>query len=535
MSTALLDAALAYASRGWAVFPLKKDKKPLTDHGFKDATTDAEQVKSWWTEHPYANVGLPTGIAFDVVDIEAEHIERFEAMCTEHGVDLEDFPRARSGRGGLHIYVAPTGLGSPIPGLGDLKGKGGYVVAPPSSLVLGKAYQWIKEPDGTFPPCPAFLLKLVGGPRHDKGRFTVSLRGQEIESAPAEPVDQRQRYTADSPCVICGGHQDGVHGPGHEPGMHCWGFRSDDGRYAVCTRVEPAGGLELNQNTQGYHHLLVGDCGCGYVHGVPEDDFKPTAGLSSNVQIASLELNYGLLVMSGPELLAGAAQLHDLPFLPLLSIDGYFVKSWSHLVSGYPRVGKTDLLLACCRQWLRMGERVLYITEEPVTIWQHRLKMWSGDWTNLQVAFGLGADPALLRKLAREGAATLVVVDALRNLLRLNDEKDNSEIARVVNPWVADARDTKKTLVLAHHQRKGGGEHGEGISGGHALMGAFDIPKRFCGTRAMARTGGWSGPTRVSSRPRKASTRRSPTASSSMSAIRRRSHWSRSPTKRSLC
>jgi DNA repair protein RadA/Sms len=123
-----------------------------------------------------------------------------------------------------------------------------------------------------------------------------------------------------------------------------------------------------------------------------------------------------------------------------------------------------------------MGERVLYITEEPVTIWQHRLKMWSGDWTNLQVAFGLGADPEVLRKLAREGTATLVVVDALRNLLRLKDEKDNSEIARVVNPWVADARTADKTLFVAHHQRKGGGEHGEGISGGHALMGAFDIP-----------------------------------------------------------
>lgn len=432
-----------------------------------------------WTEHPYANIGLPTGIAFDVVDIEAQNVERFEALCREHGVNLDDFPRARSGRGGLHLYVAPTGFGSPITGLGDLKGSSGYVVAPPSSLILGRAYQWIKEPDGTFPPCPPFLLQLLAGRRRAEGRFSVGLNGQTFESAPPEPVDQRQRYTADSPCPICGGHQDGRHGPGEGAGMHCWGFVSNDGKYAVCTRVETAGALELNPNTQGYHHLLVGGCGCGEVHGDPEDEFKPTVGLSSNVQTASLEPNYGLLVMSGPELLAGAAHLHDLhdlPFLPLLSIDGYFVKGWSHLVSGYPRVGKTDLLLACCRQWLRMGERVLYITEEPVTIWQHRLKMWSGDWTNLQVAFGLGADPTLLRKLAREGAATLVVVDALRNLLGLKDEKDNSEIARVVNPWVADSRAVEKTLFVAHHQRKGGGEHGEGISGGHALMGAFDIP-----------------------------------------------------------
>jgi hypothetical protein len=479
MSTLLLDAALDYANRGWPVFPLSREKKPKTSHGFKDASTDQEQVKEWWRDAPYSNIGCPTGITFDVIDIEAANVERFEALCKEHGVNLSDFPRAKSGRGGLHVYVARTGFGCPIPGLGDLKGRGGYALAPPSRLALklgGGSYEWIKEPNGVFPPCPEFVLQLIASQQRERQPFTVEASGRKFESEPLAPVEQEQRFTADSPCPICGGHKDGTHGPGEGAGVHCWGFVSDDGKYAVCTRAEPAGELELNPNTQGYHHLLVGDCGCGQVHGVAEDEFKPTAGLSSNVQTASLEPNYGLLVLSGPELLAGASHLLDLPFLPLLSIDGYFVKGWSHLVSGYPRVGKTDLLLACCRQWLRMGERVLYITEEPVTIWQHRLKMWSGDWTNLQVAFGLGADPALLRKLAREGAATVVVLDALRNLLRLKDEKDNSEIARVVNPWVADARAVEKTLVLAHHQRKGGGEHGEGISGGHALMGAFDIP-----------------------------------------------------------
>src|SRR5439155_24311180 len=69
----------------------------------------------------------------------------------------------------------------------------------------------------------------------------------------------------------------------------------------------------------------------------------------------------------------------------------------------------------------------------------------------------------------------IFVIDAVRNLLRLNDENDNSEVARVLNPWIAAARDAGKTPIFVHHNRKGGGEHGEGIAGGHALLGVCDI------------------------------------------------------------
>jgi hypothetical protein len=99
----------------------------------------------------------------------------------------------------------------------------------------------------------------------------------------------------------------------------------------------------------------------------------------------------------------------------------------------------------------------------------------SGDWKGLRVVFGLGADVEALSRRARSGDEAIVIVDSLRNLLQLTDEKDNSEIARAVTPWIADARKTDKTLVMAHHQRKGGGENGEGIAGGHALLGSFDI------------------------------------------------------------
>src|SRR5262245_30058219 len=80
-ATSCLDAAIAYANRGWHVLPLwwtrsdgscacdkadceKPGKHPLGElvlHGVKDATTDAEKITSWWASRPEANVGIATG------------------------------------------------------------------------------------------------------------------------------------------------------------------------------------------------------------------------------------------------------------------------------------------------------------------------------------------------------------------------------------------------------------------------------------------------------------------------------------------
>jgi uncharacterized protein DUF3987/bifunctional DNA primase/polymerase-like protein len=260
MSKQLLDAALDYAGRGWSVFPLSKNKRPKTEHGFKDASVDLVQVKTWWKATPYSNVGMPTGISFDVIDIEAQHVKRFEELCQENGVNLDTFPRVRSGRGGLHVYVAVTGLGSKIPGLGDLKGKGGYVVAPPSQLAVmlgGGIYEWIKEPEGAFLECPSFLLQLIAGTqRTDAG----------------ESVDAGQRFSAESPCPICGGHKDMPPGVG----MRCWGFRSKDGRYAQCTREEFAGDLKVNSDGSTYAHFLGVGCKCGKDHPEAQGTFSIT-------------------------------------------------------------------------------------------------------------------------------------------------------------------------------------------------------------------------------------------------------------------
>ena len=165
----------------------------------------------------------------------------------------------------------------------------------------------------------------------------------------------------------------------------------------------------------------------------------------------------------------------DLPYLPLLGRDGYIVQGWSHLISAYPRTGKTELLTTSIHDWLRSDKRVLCFSEEPRTIWRYRIQGRPEWCPGLRVVLGLGEKPDRLLALMEEADKDIIVVDAIRNLLQPHDETDNSELARVINPWVASARACGKTLVLVHHDRKTAGDHGKGIAGGHALLGAVDI------------------------------------------------------------
>jgi hypothetical protein len=156
----LHDAALAYAGWGWPVFPLKpRDKRPATRNGFKDATTDIDRINAWWSRHPDSNIGLPTGRAFDVVDIDVPQgpvsLTRLLAQVdpiTGRGAIPDCHGQVATASGGLHLYVKPTGEGNTagiFPGI-DHRGRGGYVVAPPSTLgERGRSWSW------TFAPSPA--------------------------------------------------------------------------------------------------------------------------------------------------------------------------------------------------------------------------------------------------------------------------------------------------------------------------------------------------------------------------------------------
>jgi len=162
-----------------------------------------------------------------------------------------------------------------------------------------------------------------------------------------------------------------------------------------------------------------------------------------------------------------------LQYLPFLGLEGYIVRGWSHLIPGYPKAGKTELITRLCGEW--KSERILFFTEEPETVWEVRLASLPGGWGHMEIVFALGIEPEGILAEIQGSQDSVIVIDTVRNLLAIQDENDNSEVARVLNPYIVACRGKGATLILAHHLRKRGGEHGEGITGGHAFLGVVDI------------------------------------------------------------
>ncbi len=155
-------AALWYATLQIPVFPLhyplaggcscrKGDcdspgKHPLTEHGFKDATIDSTQVTAWWHQWPDANIGIATGAVSGllVVDCDPRNggpAERVELI--ERFGPIPDTAEVVTGGGGRHFFFRYGGGSVPKTldqGI-DLKGDGGYVVAPPSLHASGRRYE----------------------------------------------------------------------------------------------------------------------------------------------------------------------------------------------------------------------------------------------------------------------------------------------------------------------------------------------------------------------------------------------------------
>lgn len=192
----LLDAAIEYARMGWSVLALQpRLKEPATASGLKDATTDLEQIKMWWSVFPDSNVGVSLGtaagnmIAIDIDVDEESGEDGWETMRIweqEHG-KLPETCSDVSGRGGGRLYyiVNRPVSNSTNKELGvDIRGESGYAVMPPSIHPNGREYTW-EVPPSEVPP--AFADENVYA-------FLDYVQGRVAGSGCAGSVALRQKF-----------------------------------------------------------------------------------------------------------------------------------------------------------------------------------------------------------------------------------------------------------------------------------------------------------------------------------------------------
>lgn len=148
----IVEYALGYAARGWAVFPLKpRSKEPYPGtRGFKDASRDPDTIRRMFAGKADANIGIATGAISGiwVLDVDnkdgAGGLDSLNRLMAEHG-PLPETLIALTPTGGYHYYwrydpARPVKSRTNIaPGI-DVRGDGGYVVAPPSTHPEGGQY-----------------------------------------------------------------------------------------------------------------------------------------------------------------------------------------------------------------------------------------------------------------------------------------------------------------------------------------------------------------------------------------------------------
>ena len=156
----MLDHALGYVKQGYSIFPVawwptgkeKKPKRPLVAwEQFQTQKPTEADIRYWWKQWPHAAIGLVTGEINGIIVVDAERDANFSLF----GCDKIETPTSATGGGGRHYFFAyePTRNATKFAPFYDIRGDGGYVIAPPSKHESGGVYEWL-TPFGTSPLAP---------------------------------------------------------------------------------------------------------------------------------------------------------------------------------------------------------------------------------------------------------------------------------------------------------------------------------------------------------------------------------------------
>jgi hypothetical protein len=165
------DAALALAGRGLRIFPCNPDKTPRIAAWEQAATNSQFAVAVKWEAAPESLPALPVGAhGLIVIDADrkaggADGVAAFHALCADQRIDLSTAFVVETPSGGYHFYfttATPYGnsRGSLPDGI-DVRGLGGYVIAPGATLPDGRGYKHVYGSWDAIPALPEALASFL--------------------------------------------------------------------------------------------------------------------------------------------------------------------------------------------------------------------------------------------------------------------------------------------------------------------------------------------------------------------------------------
>lgn len=498
----LLSAAIAYAKMGIKIFPLApRSKKPLEGgHGLLDATSDVDEVTEFWTNHPDYNIGCNCGesrlavLDADLYKPMAE--EALEALAEKMG-SIPDTWTALTGGGGTQYFFSTAHLderlrsGADCFGDGlDFKANGGYVVLPPSVHPSGKKYEW--ELSSTpmncdLAPVPTALTKMRTKQKPEPREASeVPPDAEHLRAALA--VIPAENYTQWIEIGMA------IKASLGEPGFALWdNWSRGSTKYdaeEMRSKWDSFKGSGVTASTLFHYAIEQGWQPPTYTI---EDFRRDTKGwVGETAQKASEGF---------PVILAADIQPRQLEWL----IEHAVAVNTCGFMAGHPGTFKS---WACAEMAVavasgdrafgtlktRQGAVVLFNAEDdPAIITRARLDRLAKG-RNLELGklpiylvnvdslrLDKPEDVARLRISVRELRASLLVLDPLRNLHWVNEDS-STEMTPILAGVRSIQRQTGCSVLLVHHDRKGGDERRESrVRGSNSLEGWRDFAL-YCDT-----------------------------------------------------
>lgn len=197
-STQNMETALSLAASGYSVFPChaggEQAKRPMPFIKWRDAsTTDTAQIRQWWAKWPTAAIGLDLAkCGLLVIDCDRhdsdDGVEAFGALAATHAHDIDVSPLVATPKQGSHVYFRqPEGKSfgnsrGKLPAGVDVRGAGGYVIAPGTIMQDGRVYEIFGNLTAA-PVLPEWIAAIIETP---------------AEVAASKPVEVKRHVHSDA-------------------------------------------------------------------------------------------------------------------------------------------------------------------------------------------------------------------------------------------------------------------------------------------------------------------------------------------------